>query len=98
MPVWVCDARTGLKHQGQVMNISAGGVYVLACQETDLSLGKTVQITIGTHNNDHGGYDLHHSDRSAKVVRTEHLGYATGLALQFAGQFQRTDQRHLMPC
>ena len=99
MPAWVCDRHTGLRHQGRVMNISAGGAYVLACLEKELKVGRAVEITIGTPNDDHGGFELHRCERSARVVRTEQLGYATGLALQFAGQLQRVGQQHqLMSC
>ncbi len=80
------------------MNISAGGVYVVATFETGPAVGKTVDITIGTHSDEHGGFDLHRCERSARVVRTEHLGYATGLALEFVGQLERmTPRHHLMP-
>ena len=81
------------------MNISAGGVYVLAALETDFGVGKSVEITIGTQSGVHGGFELHRCERNARVVRTDALGYAVGLALEFAGQFQLMEQQHqLMPC
>ena len=98
MPAWVCEGRTGLRRHGHVLNISIGGVYVLAAAETDVKVGRTVEITIGT-NNAQGGFELHRCERKARVVRAERLGYAMGLALEFAGQLQRMEQQqHLMPC
>jgi hypothetical protein len=99
MPVWVCDSRSGMRRQGQVMNISVGGVYVVAACEDAPKPGKTIEVIIGTHSDQHGGFDLHRCERSARVVRTEDLGCAVGLALEFAGQFQQMgSEHHLMPC
>ena len=99
MPVWMCDCRTGLRYQGHVMNISAGGAYVLAVAEMGIPVGKTVEITIGTHSDDHGGFELHCCEHNAKVVRSEVLGYATGFALEFVGQMHAMKpQRHMMLC
>ena len=99
MPAWVCNEETGLRRQGHTLNISAGGVYVLAALETEAYLGKTLSVTIGTHSGCHGGQDLHRCECSARVVRTDHLGYAVGVALEFIGEPQRMEVQHqLMPC
>lgn len=96
LPVWVTDGNGGPRRQGQAVNISAGGIYVLIASQTTLSLSGSIKLTIGVPSDDHGGYDLHDSELHVEVVRTEHVGYAAGLALKFQSQFQRMDPQHLM--
>ncbi len=96
LPVWVTDGNGGPRRQGQAVNISAGGIYVLIASQTTLTLSDSIKLTIGIPSDDHGGYDLHDSELHVSVVRTEHVGYAAGLALRFQSQFQRMDAQHLM--
>ena len=99
LPAWVCDHRTGLRSQGHVMNISVGGVYLVASCANPPQAGHKVDITIATNRDDFGGFELQHCQKNARVVRTDPLGYATGLALEFAGHFEPvTPQHQLMEC
>ena len=100
LPIWVTDDEVGFCGQGQAVNISAGGAYVLIVAESAFLEVRHIAITIVTPWSDGMmGCDLHRSQAHARVIRTEEVGYGTGLALRFTGAFKPMHPQHqMMPC
>ena len=96
LPIWVADDEVGFCGQGQAVNISEGGVYVLVVAESARLEGRDVAVTIGTPCSDPGGSDVHRCQARALVIRTEEVGYGTGLALKFTDALRPLHPQHQM--